>query len=59
MAVILVVDDDPNTRKLLVTLLGCHGHRLLQAGGRKRGDILNSRKTVQDVPILPHSPRVG
>ena len=33
IATILIVDDRPTNRKLLVTLLGYAGHRLLEAAG--------------------------
>ncbi|HEX8347077.1 MAG TPA: PAS domain S-box protein [Actinoplanes sp.] len=37
MATVLVVDDDPANRELLRTVLGCHGHEVLEAAEAAQG----------------------
>ena len=45
MATILVVDDRPPNREILVALLGCKGHRILEAGdGREALALVRERR---------------
>ena len=48
MATILVVDDRPDNRELLVELLGCSGHELQQAGDGAEALAM----TIRDHPDL-------
>jgi signal transduction histidine kinase/DNA-binding NarL/FixJ family response regulator len=45
MATILVVDDRPPNREILVALLGCKGHRIVEAGdGREALALVRERR---------------
>lgn len=50
MAHILVIDDDPTSRDLLVTLLGYHGHSILTARDGAEG-LARARATQPDLII--------
>src|SRR2546428_7248291 len=47
MATILVVDDDPTARDLLVTVLGYGGHQLREAADGAEAQLVADRKSTR------------